>query len=42
MIREIMELEGANPYGKRIEFFENDNKLEMKINSNLTFFEKSK
>lgn len=24
MIREIMELEGANPYAKRIEFFEND------------------
>lgn len=24
MIREIMELEGANPYGRRLEFYEND------------------
>lgn len=24
MIREVMELEGANPYGKRLEFYEED------------------
>ena len=27
MIREIIELEGANPYGRRIEFYEGDNVL---------------